>query len=140
MGVRVINLPPSPGLISLFFCDFRVSRAFSHFLWSGPLVLMLLERVNIPISFNIWFFLIDPDGLWFGRPCFICIIFCSKPHYVWRLVCNFALIKHFFFLDIIYYCTVLINYNTIDYKNQISLRYLISTQRICRYVFNIIAF
>ena len=55
-GVRRNNLPPSRGPISLFFSGFRISRAFPIYSWIGPLILVLVESVEIPNSFNIGFF------------------------------------------------------------------------------------
>ena len=55
-GVRVINSPPSRGPNSLFFSGFDISRAFPIFWRIGYFILVLVERVNIPISFNIRFF------------------------------------------------------------------------------------
>ena len=56
LGKRVIHLPPSHGPNSLFFSDFEISRAFPIFWQSGYFILVLVEKVNILISFNIGFF------------------------------------------------------------------------------------
>ena len=54
-GVQWVTLPPSRGPNSLF-SGFRISRVFPIYSWNGPLILVLVERVDIPNSFNIGFF------------------------------------------------------------------------------------
>ena len=56
MGVRVVKFPPSRGPNSLFFCDFETFSTFPIAWRIGYLILVLVEKVNIPISFNIGFF------------------------------------------------------------------------------------
>ena len=60
-----------------FFSGFRISRAFQIYSWMGPLILVLVERVDIPNSFNIGFFEsapVDSDS----EDHVLCIKFCSK--------------------------------------------------------------
>ena len=60
-----------------FFSDFRISRVFLTFWRIGPLILVLVKRVNIPISFNIGFFesaKVDSDS----EDHVLYIKFCSK--------------------------------------------------------------
>ena len=55
-GVPGNNLPPSRGPNSLFFSGFDISRAFPIYWRRGYLIFVLVEKVNILISFNIGFF------------------------------------------------------------------------------------